>query len=103
VKAGRCVFCGRLANECWILPCLELDCALRSEDDTLMRTWAKHAGIGLAKYGRVIQAPPKEVASWTLIRARFVSRFDVLRTAPIVSITITWICPSFASCASGAS
>jgi hypothetical protein len=59
MKLGKCVFCGRSANECWILPCLELDCALRSEDDGLMRKWAIGARIGLTKRGKVIVKPPK--------------------------------------------
>lgn len=46
-----CPWCGRAASECWVLPCLELQQALDTEDDDAMRAFARAAGVHLEKRG----------------------------------------------------
>jgi hypothetical protein len=61
-RTGKCCFCGRTAPTCWILPCLSLDTALRTEDDDAMVEWGRVAGVGIAKRGTAIVAPPRGVS-----------------------------------------
>lgn len=41
----KCPWCHRAPNVCWILPCLELQCALDGCDNLAMAYWAKAVGV----------------------------------------------------------
>lgn len=53
---GRCPWCGRAGRECWVMPCLSLDTALRREDERAIETFAKSVRVRLQhrKTGRVL-------------------------------------------------
>ncbi len=46
---GPCLWCGRSARVCWILPCLSLETALANRDDVAMRRFARASGGRLVK------------------------------------------------------
>jgi hypothetical protein len=56
-KPGPCPWCARPGSECWVLPCLALQQALDTEDDSAMIRFARAVRVAIAHRGKTLFTP----------------------------------------------
>lgn len=49
LPSGPCTLCGREASVCWTMPCLELQNAIDTEDESKLAAWGRDVGVTIIR------------------------------------------------------